>query len=233
MKLQPQPWSFSSLSTYVTCPRKYWAQYVGKTLVKSPPTPAQQYGTETHKHFEDRLAVGRQLPEHLAQHEPLMQEIEKPFPEPGKRSVIYTERKVGINRKLEPTGFYDADVWWRGVIDVQKVNPDGTATIVDYKTGKVKNEMRQLWLFSMYGFLTGSHTVEALYYWTETKTRTRVVLPAVHLPTILNGLVPDLTAYKQSFRDDTWPPTPNGLCQKYCDVVGCEFRGKAQQTRRF
>ena len=225
--MRPPAWSYSGLDTFSTCARKFWAEKVVKT-VPDMPTAAKAAGIRAHKAFEDRLdqgAAAAPLPADLAHHETLMQEIEEG---PGR---IYTERKVGLTSKLKPCGFFDKDVWWRGVLDVHKVKPDGTSLIVDYKNGKQHNKMRQLWLFGLYGFIEGQEMVESFYYWIQTSTRTRIKMPAAQAPMILRSLVPDLTAYKEAYDTDIWRPTRNGLCKNYCGVTECEFHGKGMTER--
>ena len=222
--MKPPPWSYSSLDSLIGCPRKHYEVKVAKN-VEDVQGEAALKGTEMHKHFEDRLGPGKiALPDYMAGFEPFMQEIE------GMGGTILVERKVGLTKKLEPCDFYASDVWWRGVIDVEVRKPDGTITIVDYKTGKPHNKMRQLHLFSLYGFVTGATMVESMFYWTQTKARTRIKLPRQQMGPILQSLVPDLTEYVEAFRLDLWPAKPSGLCAKYCNVVDCEFHGVRWST---
>ena len=224
----PKPWSFSSLSTFATCPRKYFEEQIAKSVPKEE-TEAQRAGVEAHSAFEHRLKSSTPLPAHLVGHELLMQEIEKG---PGE---IFTELKYGLTRKLEPCGFYAPDVWHRGIIDVRKRRPDGSSLIVDYKTGKPKNDMRQLHLFSAYCFLDGDSLVESYFYWTKTKVKNSngapIKMPRQQLGPIMASVVPDLTAYVEAFHDDLWPPKRNFFCKNYCGVTGCEFHGKGMHER--
>ena len=42
---------------------------------------------------------------------------------------------MGLTANLEPCGFKDPEVWWRGVADLAIINGD-EARCLDYKTGK-------------------------------------------------------------------------------------------------
>ena len=223
----PRPWSFSSLDSFLDCPRRYHEEKVLKTVVQIE-TEAQRAGIEVHKAFENRLLLGPvdgALPAKYAQHEGYMQGIEAG---PG---TVKTERKYGITIKLKPCGFYDNEVWHRGIIDVQKSRPDGTGRIVDFKNGKKHNKVRQLHLFSLYGFIEGHSQMQSEFYWTQDRSTSPITLPASHAPVILSSLVPDLTQYKEAWRDNVWPPRRSGLCANYCPVVGCEFHGKRMSDR--
>ena len=184
-----------------------------------------------HKEFEDRLGPNKvplPTPDMRVAHESFMQEIE------SWGGQLWTERKVGLTRKLEPCEFFAPDVWWRGVIDVQVNRPgdEKVTSIVDYKTGKKHDKMRQLHLFSLYAFLAdGAEKAESMYYWTETCQRTRIIMPRAQIKPIMQSLVADLNFYVDCFRNDQWPPKQNYLCKNYCGVTECEFHGKGMQRR--
>lgn len=224
--MKPPPWSFSSLDTFTTCARKYHEERVLKTVVDVE-TEAQRYGTWVHKCFEDRIALGKKLPFELIIHEPFMEEIDAM----GLKGQVMCERRVGLTKALKPCGFFDKDVWWRGVLDVHIKMPDGKAVIVDYKTGRPHTKMRQLHLFSIYAMLEGATEVESVFYWTKTYAPTRIKLPRQQLGPLLKNLVPDLNDYVEAFKLDIWHPTPNGLCKNWCGVTGCEFHGKSGGRR--
>lgn len=229
MKRKPPAWSFSSLDTMTTCARKYYEERITKSVVQEE-TAAQAKGTRMHKEFEDRLGPSKvQLPvESRVPHESFMKEIE------SWGGQLFTERRVGLNKKLEPCDFFAKDVWWRGVVDVQ-VNRDGdekVTSIVDYKTGKKHDKVRQLHLFSLYAFLAdGAVKAESMFYWTETCSRTRIILPRTQIKPIMQSLLADLTFYTECFKHDQWPPKQNYLCKSYCGVVQCEFHGRSMQRR--
>lgn len=216
--MTPLPWSFSSLSTFKTCPRKYYGEYILKLGKDEPQTEVQLYGIRVHKAFEERQRDDLQLPVDLRVHEGYMKKLDEV---PGK---VLVERKVALNLKLEPTGFFAPDVWWRGVIDFQK-RGEKHSRIVDYKTGKMKSELLQLKLFGLFAFLEGAETVEAEFYWTQTQATTPWRADRSQIPVILKEIMPDLAQYKRAFNDDLWPPRKNGLCRKYCPVKDCEFNG--------
>ena len=216
----PRPWSFTSLDCFVTCPRQYHEKYVLKS-VPYVETEAQAEGTRAHKAFEDRLGTGVPLPAKYAEHEPYMRAIE------ARGGAITTERKVALNRSLEPCAYFAKDVWWRGVIDVHQRCDDNTHYISDYKTGRKKPKPRQLQEFAIYAIASGAEVVQAEFYWTQDKTRTPLTFPASHFGHLLQSHVPDLKLYVDAYKYDQWLPKHNPLCRNYCEVVGCEFHGRA------
>jgi hypothetical protein len=74
----------------------------------------------------------------------------RPIVEPlaAKRGTKHTELKLGVRKTdtgYEPCGFFDKDVWWRGIVDLLIVHGK-TAYMIDYKTGKSAKyaDMKQL-----------------------------------------------------------------------------------------
>jgi PD-(D/E)XK nuclease superfamily len=214
---KPRPWSHSSLDAFVTCPRQYHEVKVLKSVVEEV-GPAQEYGLYVHKAFELYQIGDDPMPLDLAEHEPFMREV---FSQPGEH---FTERKVGLNTKMQPCDFLAPDVWWRGIIDFSTVAYQ-FATVVDYKTGKPHAKFRQLkenalWIFAMYPLVK---EVNVRYYWTKTRTTTGEVYRREQIPALWAELVPDLTLWVEAFKTDTWVPKPSGLCHGWCPVTACEF----------
>ena len=53
----------------------------------------------------------------------------------NKKGEKLCELKLGITEDLEPCGFFDSNVWFRGVADLIILDDD-LAWVIDYKTGK-------------------------------------------------------------------------------------------------
>lgn len=124
-------WSYSSIKTFDQCPKKYYHLRVAKD-VKDEGGPAAQYGTDVHKAAEDHVKSGVPIPPKFKYMEPVVTRLTAL---PGTK---HTELRLGLrktNTGYAPCGFFDKDVWWRGVADFVAV--DGRrGWSVDYKTGK-------------------------------------------------------------------------------------------------
>ena len=229
--MRPKPWSPSSFDTFTTCQRKYHAEAVIKSVPRGEDTPEIKYGLYVHKAFEERLGNGKALPSDLEQYEPFMLGLTK------MHGHAWAERKVGLAlRDKEFAGsmvkgcdFFAKDVWWRGVIDYTKVDIC-KAYVWDWKTGKPHTKTRQLMQYALHTLETQPNVqiVYSYFFWTRTQTMTSYELRRENAPAAWATLVPDLTRYREAFRDDIWPPTKNGLCKDYCGVEGCEFRGASR-----
>lgn len=214
--MKPLPWSHSSLSDFNNCPRAFYEKRVAKS-VKEERTEALIWGERVHKAFEDRLKIGTPLPVELEEHEDYLVRLQR---RPGAGS---TEQKIALDRTFRPCSFFAPKVWFRGVIDYQKMNGD-TALLVDYKTGKPHSKFQQLKLFALYSFMQNIQLekVSVVYYWTTTKTETGEDYTRDQMPALWQEFVPSLRQYAEAFKTDTWQPRQSGLCG-WCPVTGCEF----------
>lgn len=223
--MKPKPWSFSALDTFTTCPRQYFEKNVARSTQDEPPTAEQDFGVRLHKAFELRQGPQREpLPTEFKRHEEFMQRLE------AGDAKRFVERKVGLDVKAQPCAFFGPQVWWRGVIDFQKVSLGQSAAgsailrvqLVDYKTGKPHRKTGQLEQFALHSFAQGAHLVDAMFYWTQTCDTTRKVISRDEIPALWAKIAPDLKAYMRAFKEEHFPATPNGLCKGWCPVKDCE-----------
>jgi hypothetical protein len=215
--MKPKPWSHSALEDFKNCPRAFSEKRIFKSVVETK-GEATVWGEQVHKHFEDRLVDGLALPTILEMHEGFLSRFEAL---PGEMGV---EAKIALNLRGQPCGFFDEDVWYRGVIDALKVN--GTqALVIDHKTGKVHQKMQQLALFAIWVFAKypAVETVRAEYYWTQNRSKSGATYHRHQIPALWAPILPDLRQYAQAFREDTWQPRQSGLCNGWCPVETCEF----------
>lgn len=215
--MKPLPWSHTSLSDFVNCPRAFYEKRVAKS-VKEERSEAMIWGERVHKAFEDRLKLGVVLPPELEEHEPYLKRLQQ---RPGTSA---TEEKIALSKTLRPCSFFASDVWFRGIIDFQKINGD-FALLVDYKTGKPHTKFQQLKLFALYAFAQNPalETVSVVYYWTTTKSETGEDYTRDMIPQMWSEFVPSLKQYATAFKTDTWQPRQSGLCNGWCPVTKCEF----------
>jgi RecB family exonuclease len=125
-------WSYSSIKTFDQCPKKYYHLKVAKD-VKDTPGEAAVYGTDVHAAAEEYVKNGTPIPEKYKVIRPLVEALAA-FP--GEK---HTEMKLGLEKTTEgfylPCGFFDKNVWYRGIVDLVIINGD-KAHLIDYKTGK-------------------------------------------------------------------------------------------------
>ena len=213
----PLPWSHTSLDDFVNCPRAFYEKRVIKS-VKEEESEQLIWGNKVHKAFELRVRDATPLPDILVDHEPFLHSLTT------KLGDYYTEQKIALNRKGQPCGFFDSDVWFRGVIDYHAVF-NSVAEVVDYKTGKPHRKFKQLKLFALWIFAAYPEVqaVNVAFYWTGTREITSEMLPRRDIDKLWGEFLPDLKQYRQAFKENIWQPRQSGLCNGWCPVTGCEF----------
>jgi hypothetical protein len=215
---KPRPFSFSSLSTFANCPEQFHHRYVLKDLPPEVETKEQVYGTDTHLHFQHRLENSTPLPEHLKAHEAKMQQML------GQDGIFWCEEKVGLSKRLQPCRWEDPDILWRGIIDWRLVDAASqTATLVDFKTGKVKPKWDQLAMFAIHTFahFPNVELVNAQFYWTQTGETSKKVWSRAEVNELWLMFAGDLKQYIEAFKTDVWQMRPSGLCRGWCPVKTC------------
>ena len=216
----PLPWSHTALIDFKNCPWSFHETRVTKRIGRIRGEDAK-WGLYVHKKFEMRQATREPLPTELAEHEPYMVRLDNI---PGDR--LWVEGQVALNKQIKPCDYWDKNVWWRGVIDWKKLAiADRRVALVDYKTGKAKDDFDQLMLSALHTFAMYPDVdiVDAHYYWTQTGVDTRKVFGRAEIPSMWAKFVPDLKQYKQAFDTDTWQKRQSGLCGGWCPVIDCEF----------
>tara|TARA_R110002153_G_scaffold122616_1_gene268512 strand:- start:2543 stop:3214 length:672 start_codon:yes stop_codon:yes gene_type:complete len=124
-------WSYSSISTFKQCPKKYYHLKVAKD-VKDKGSEAMLYGNLVHKAAEDYIKNGKEVPAKFNYIVPTLVALDNI---PGEK---HCELKLGVTfdgENYTPTTFFGKDVWWRGVADLLIVDGE-KGFLVDYKTGK-------------------------------------------------------------------------------------------------
>lgn len=210
-------WSFSSLTKFETCPRQYHIVRVLKRVIE-PPTVHTEWGKEVHSALEYRVKDGTPLPEKMQGYEKIAMYFD------GKPA--FTELQLSITRNMQPTGWFDSDCWYRGIIDVG-IDYGTRAFLGDYKTGKVKKDFDQMNLFAA-TYMTIHPQVEvsrAAYIWLGHDTLTRKEIKREEVPVIWQDFMSRSRRLEVAYEKDKWPPKPSGLCRGWCPVgrENCEF----------
>lgn len=210
-------WSYSSIKTFEQCPKKYFHLKVAKD-VKDEPGEAADYGTAVHLAAEEFIRDGKPIPEKFAYIRPIVERLAEL---PGDKMA---ELKLGIRKDFSPCGFFDKDVWWRGIADLLVI--DGhKAWCVDYKTGKSARYADTKQLDLLAGAVL-SHFPEV------TKIKSSLIyvvsgelIPKTHVITersqYLSVFDTQLDQLDAAMENGVWNPVSSGLCP-WCPVTSCE-----------
>lgn len=213
-------WSHSALETFEQCPKKFYHLKIKKDFKESFNAEADD-GKAAHKSFEDRLLHGKKLPLHLMHHEPMLKKIKDA---PGDH---FGEQRLALNSDFQPTGFFDADVYGRSIVDYMIVHED-TCLIFDWKFGKMKPDDKQLRLFIGFAsvFFPEVTRFVASYYWAKDKKFTRMLAMRDQLNReVWHGVSERVGALELAVKTSDFPPIQNGLCKHYCPIKTCQYNG--------
>lgn len=215
-------WSYSSLSLYQQCPRKYYHLRVVKDIVE-PPQEHLIYGTQVHKAAENYVRDGTPIPKKFSF---IKQYLDPLVAMSGEKLC---EHEMGLTEKLEPCGFKAPEVWWRGIADLLVINGD-RATLVDYKTGKSSKfaDVKQLEILSLAVFkhFPKIKRVKAGLVFLVAQDLVQTEFTEENQKTLWAKWLPELSRLEQSYEEDVWNPCLNFTCKNFCPVLSCEHNGK-------
>jgi CRISPR/Cas system-associated exonuclease Cas4 (RecB family) len=215
--------SYSSVKMFENCGKQYHEVRILKKF-KSSPTEATMYGERVHKAFEEFVRDKKPLPENLEHY--------RSFVEPlaGLSGEIRCEEKLGIRADFSPCGFFDSDVWFRGVPDYLAINPARTvARVGDYKTGKSSRyaDTGQLELMAamvMAHYPTIEQVKGALIF-VVAKDIIQANYTRAQLPEILSRWAGRASMIDSALDNGVWNARPGPLCG-FCPVDECAHHRK-------
>lgn len=213
-------WSYSALSAFETCPRRFYHTRVKKD-VEDPPGEAALWGQRVHKHLEDRLRDGTPLPHALRIYEPYAKKVAL-----AGGDALQVEQKVALDTDLKPCEYFSKAAWLRGVLDVVFVKGE-TAFIFDWKTGRRKHDMDQLALFAAIGrqVYPAVERFKTAYIWLKEKKLDQEVFTRDQLSDVWSRFLRRAQKIDDAQASGEYPPKPSGLCRRHCPVTTCEYHG--------
>lgn len=219
------PWSYSSIKLFEQCPKKYYHLRVAKDFQEDQNAEHLLYGKRFHKAAEDYVRDGTPLPEYFKFVKGALDSLKK-FP--GDK---YCEFEMGLTENLDPCGFRDPNVWFRGIADLLIINTTtGEARIVDYKTGKSAKyadtgqlELMALAVFKHFPDVT---RVKAGLLFVIANAFPKANYTVEQAPVLWQRWIRDHDRMKTAFRTNVWNPKPSGLCRKHCVVLSCPHNGR-------
>ena len=213
-------WSYSSISTFKQCPKKYYHLKVAKD-VKDTGSEAMLYGNQVHKAAEDFIKKGTPIPKKFEYLNPIVNSLN------SIEGDKHCELRFGVvydGEKHTPTTFFAEDVWYRGIADLVIVNED-KAFLIDYKTGKNAKyadtaQLDMLAAATFTHFPEVTHIKSALAYVVSNefikKNHTRDEQELLY--TTFDGPLEALAAAEEH---DVWNAISSPLCG-WCPVTSCE-----------
>ena len=219
-------WSFSSIKTFEQCPKKFYHLKVVKDFQEDQNAEHLIYGTRFHEAAEFYIRDNTPLPPEFKYAKPSLDNLKA---RPGQKLCEY---EMGLTENLEPCGFKDPNVWWRGIADLIILEDDGTARVLDYKTGKsakyADTGQLELMALAVFKHFPQVHTVKAGLLFVIAKSFPKAKYTKGDEPVLWQKWLRDYDRMKFAYTSNVWNPRPSGLCKKHCVVLSCPHNGRSQ-----
>jgi hypothetical protein len=214
-------WSYSSITLFHQCPKKYHHLRVVKDYVE-PKTEQLLYGEELHKAAELYIKDGTPIPEQFLY---IKSQLDTLNAIDGQKLCEY---KMGLTASGKPCGFLDKDVWWRGIADLVIIK-DKTAYIIDYKTGRNAKyaDTKQLDFLAMATFahFPEVERVKGALMFVVSKDFIKKDYGRGDFLGLLRDALYLYVPLESAYEQDVWNPKPNFTCRNYCAVRTCIHNG--------
>jgi hypothetical protein len=217
-------WSFSRMKNFENCPK----QYYHVTVLKQFPfeeTEATRYGTDFHKAAEDYMRDDVPIPDRFSFSKGMLKSLKD---KPGTK---HCELKMGLTEDLQPCGFFDAKVWFRGIVDLLIIDGD-RAFIIDYKTGKsakyADTGQLQLMALSIFAHFPEVKRVKAGLLFVIADKFVPVDYNVSDSDALWSPWIKKYARLEKAHETNVWNPVPSGLCRKHCPVVECPHNGNSR-----
>jgi hypothetical protein len=194
------PWSFSKAKAFEQCPKQFYHE---KILQEYPfvETEAIRYGNAFHTAAEEYIRDGTPLPKMFDYAQAMLDSLNT------KKGVKLCEEKLGVTENLLPCGFYDKEVWYRGIADLLIIGQLELMALLVFAHYPKITHVRAGLLFVVSNDLVKDSYADsdAGMLWTKW----------TNIYSIMQ------TAAKRN----VWNARPSGLCKRHCPVTVCVHNG--------
>lgn len=226
MKLKFAPYSFSRLSKFSQCKRKFKYSVIDKAPQNKKDMTPLIKGGAVHSILEHFPATSDH--KHAQKYQYLVDKfVSTELGEKYLHREHISEFSFGLTQTLEPCGFFDKDALFRGKIDYICII-DNVLHLVDFKSGKYRDEKwqnyDQLLFYGLYFFLFRPEIqkIKISYVFIEHNEENSIILEREYLKVYAKSLVDIIKATEEEIE---FPKTPSKLCP-WCEFE--TFCGKDQ-----
>lgn len=212
-----QAWSYSRLTSYEQCPRKYFKENVEKSIPFEE-SDEMRTGKEWHKAAELFVRNGKALPIHMRHWEGTLQMLRDA---PGEKMI---EQQIALDISWKPVEWFAKDAWLRVKSDITIVNGKEGVQF-DYKTGKVKDDFTQLRLNSAVTFHLAPEIerITHAFLWVKSNEVSPEKMTRAQVPDFWAKMLPRVAKYQEAHDKNEFPPRPCFLCKGYCRDKTCQY----------
>lgn len=209
--------SYSRLSTFETCPRKFKAQYIDKDYPDEGDNYFFKKGQRKHQQLENYvLSLNNPMAVGTFRYD---DDIEAMFPMIDKICAAMpnftAEQKMAVDGDFKPCGWFDKSVMYRAIVDFQ-AKAGSLMTVIDWKTGKLREydakPTGQLHLTAAIMFAHHEEVTDIItsYAFIDHKQNLKT-----QFDRSMELVEPFYKAHEAVNSEKDWTPTKNEYC-KYC-----------------
>ena len=225
---KPIALSYSRLSTYEQCPKKFYSQYIAKDYPDEGDNYFFAKGKRKHDQLDNYTKAQLNAMINVIQYDedvegclPLIDGIVASY------SKVSSELQLAVDGGFVPTGWFGKKVMYRAIVDLEAVN-ETEALVIDWKTGKFReydeSPTGQLHLTAAIEFARNEkiEKVTTAYVFIEHNQTIRRVFLREDYEALVE---PFLEAWKKVNAEKEWGAIQNKYCN-YC-LLGpkeCPFK---------
>jgi RecB family exonuclease len=219
-----KPWSFSKIKSFEQCPKKFYHLKVAKQY-KEPETEAMYYGTAFHLAAEEYVRDGTPLPNKFMYGKAVLDSLI------DKKGEKICELEMGLTENLEPCGFRDDNVRWRGIADLVILDRESkVAWVIDYKTSKntryADKGQLELMALAVFKHYPDIETVRGGLVFVVCNELVKEQYDYEVAPSLWAKWLADYNRMEQAYIKDVWNANQSGLCKRHCVVTECVYNGR-------
>tara|TARA_R110000803_G_scaffold10912_8_gene33207 strand:+ start:2984 stop:3433 length:450 start_codon:yes stop_codon:yes gene_type:complete len=141
------------------------------------------------------------------------------------------EIKMGLTSNLEACGFFDTNVWFRGVADLVILDKQaGVAKVIDYKTGKsakyADRGQLELMALAIFKHFPEVHTVKGGLLFVVCNAFIKETYEIKQESELWRKWLTEYGKIEKAYENDVWNPRPTGLCRAHCIILECPHNGR-------
>jgi hypothetical protein len=214
--------SFSAIELFELCGLKFQHEKILKT-VPFVETEQVKWGNDCHKALEIAVKNRQPLESRYAMFQGVVDSITKIA------GTIHTELKMGLNREYRATGFFDSDVYIRGVADVV-IDCGARLFAGDYKSGRKKAGSKQLAMMALMLFakFPDAQEIYTAFIWLQNRSISSEVYKREQIPELWELFLETMANIEWAIANNTFHASENFLCKNYCGVHSCLYNGRSR-----
>lgn len=209
-----QSWSYSKFSCYKLCPFQFKCRYIDK--IKEPPSPHLTRGIKVHEEAENFLkGVWDDVPKSC-------EKLKKEFKIIRDKGYL-AEEEWGFTEDWDVVPFKSAEAKkpksLRMKVDAQGFPTDRIAKIIDFKTGKVRDNYQdqvELYTVAMFTHYDVDTVLTELWYLDHGYITPEVEYHVDDYDKLVKKWKRKITPM---YNDNIFAPNPNPLCKNYCNFA--------------